>query len=170
MPPPDYLITGIGPTGRTTCCLCWTRSCCASDSHRDPLCQAFATLRTSMGLEHTRHRSPVNALLYVLSCLAATTLAQSKVNRSTSATVPLPNPCPPSQTHPHLSRNWGSLTKNCRPPLKTETVYRPMQTRSTTELLIMRGQPMGGRLSDFRGAHLSNGLALGAPFAPAAFR
>ena len=36
-----------------------------------------------MGLEHTRHRSPVNALVHILSCLAATTLAQPKVSRST---------------------------------------------------------------------------------------
>ena len=39
----------------------------------------FDKLKSSMGLEHTRYRSPVNALVYVLSCLAAYTLAQPKV-------------------------------------------------------------------------------------------
>ena len=33
-----------------------------------------------MGLAHTRHRSPSNPLLHILSCLAAYTLAQPKVN------------------------------------------------------------------------------------------
>ena len=32
-----------------------------------------------MGLEHTRHRSPSNALVHIFSCLAAYTLAQPKV-------------------------------------------------------------------------------------------
>ena len=38
------------------------------------------TLKSHMGLEHTRHRSPINALVHILSCLAAYTLAQPKVN------------------------------------------------------------------------------------------
>ena len=33
-----------------------------------------------MGLAHTRHRSPSNPLLHILSSLAAYTLAQPKVN------------------------------------------------------------------------------------------
>ena len=44
-----------------------------------------------MGLEHTRHRWPVNALVHILSCLAATTLAQPKVNIGNFA---IPNPMP----------------------------------------------------------------------------
>ncbi len=28
-------------------------------------------LKSEMGLEHTRHRSPVNAMVHVLSCLVA---------------------------------------------------------------------------------------------------
>ncbi len=33
-----------------------------------------------MGLEHNRHRSPVNAFVHTLSCLAACSLAQTRVN------------------------------------------------------------------------------------------
>ena len=40
----------------------------------------FNKLKSHMGLEHTRHRSPINALVHILSCLAAYTLAQPKVN------------------------------------------------------------------------------------------
>ncbi len=40
----------------------------------------FDQLKSSMGLAHTRHRSPSNPLLHILSCLAAYTLAQPKVN------------------------------------------------------------------------------------------
>ncbi|MXY63013.1 MAG: transposase [Synechococcus sp. SB0665_bin_28] len=40
----------------------------------------FAKLKSSMGLEHTRHRSPINALVHSLPCLAATTRAQPKGN------------------------------------------------------------------------------------------
>ena len=29
------------------------------------------TLKSEMGLEHSRHRSPVNAIVHVLSCLVA---------------------------------------------------------------------------------------------------
>ena len=38
----------------------------------------FAKFKSSMGLEHTRHRSPINALVHILSCLAVYTLAQPK--------------------------------------------------------------------------------------------
>ena len=40
----------------------------------------FHKLKSHMGLEHTRHRSPSNALVHIFSCLAAYTLAQPKVN------------------------------------------------------------------------------------------
>ena len=49
----------------------------------------LAKLKSNMGLEHTRHRSPVNALVHILSCLAATTLAQPKANVDNFA---IPNP------------------------------------------------------------------------------
>ena len=39
----------------------------------------FDKLKSSMGLEHTRHRSPTNAFVHILSCLAAYILAQTKV-------------------------------------------------------------------------------------------
>ena len=39
----------------------------------------FHKLKSHMRLEHTRHRSPVNALVHIFSCLAAYTLAQPKV-------------------------------------------------------------------------------------------
>ena len=61
----------------------------------------FDKLKSSMGLEHIRHRWPVNALVHVLSCLAATTLAQPKVNIGNIAmsnpmhTIPsIPSPYP----------------------------------------------------------------------------
>ena len=31
----------------------------------------FDTLKSSMGLEHSRHRSPINAMVHILSCLTA---------------------------------------------------------------------------------------------------
>ena len=31
----------------------------------------FNKLKSGMGLEHTRHRSPINALVHIVSCLAA---------------------------------------------------------------------------------------------------
>ena len=40
----------------------------------------FDQLKSSMGLEHTRHRYPSNPLLHILSSLTAYTLAQPKVN------------------------------------------------------------------------------------------
>ena len=49
----------------------------------------FDKLKSSMGLEHTRHRWPVNALVYILFCLAATTLARPKVN---IGNIAIPNP------------------------------------------------------------------------------
>ncbi|SAY40014.1 transposase [Candidatus Synechococcus spongiarum] len=38
----------------------------------------FDKLKSHMGLEHTRHRSPINALVHIISCLAAYTLAQTQ--------------------------------------------------------------------------------------------
>ncbi len=38
----------------------------------------FDTLKSSMGLEHTRHRSPANAIVHILSCLVAYALKNSK--------------------------------------------------------------------------------------------
>ena len=51
----------------------------------------FEVLKSSMGLEYTRHRSPVNALVHILSCLAAYTLAQPKVNIANSRPIPISN-------------------------------------------------------------------------------
>ena len=39
----------------------------------------FDKLKSEMGLEHTRHRSPTNAFTHILSCLAAYMLAKNKV-------------------------------------------------------------------------------------------
>ena len=39
----------------------------------------FDKLKSGMGLEHTRHRSPTNAFVHILSCVAAYVLAQPKV-------------------------------------------------------------------------------------------
>ena len=41
-----------------------------------------------MGLEHSRHRSPPNVLVRILSCPAACSLAQTKVNIGTAAISP----------------------------------------------------------------------------------
>ena len=51
----------------------------------------FEVLKSSMGLEHSRHRSPINALVHILSCLAASTLAQPKVKMGK---VDIPDPLP----------------------------------------------------------------------------
>ena len=42
----------------------------------------FDRLKSQMGLEHTRHRSPINAFVHILSCLAAYTLGKTKVRMS----------------------------------------------------------------------------------------
>ena len=42
-------------------------------------------LKTEMGLEHSRHRSPTNAFVHVLSCLAAYTLGKRKVQMTSVA-------------------------------------------------------------------------------------
>ena len=51
----------------------------------------FDQLKSSMGLAHTRHRSPSNPLLHILSSLAAYTLAQPKVN---IGNIGIPNTMP----------------------------------------------------------------------------
>jgi len=61
-------------------------------------------LKSNMGLEHTRHRSPIHALVHILSCLAATTWHNP---RSKSAISPSPTSCQPSQATPDLFQNWG---------------------------------------------------------------
>ena len=48
-------------------------------------------LKSGMGLEFTRHRSPINALVHICSCLAAYTLAQPKVGIANSGHIPIPN-------------------------------------------------------------------------------
>lgn len=39
----------------------------------------FDKLKSDMGLEHTRHRSPTNAFIHILSCLVAYTLGKTKI-------------------------------------------------------------------------------------------
>ena len=39
----------------------------------------FDKLKTSMGLEHSRHRAPANAFVHILSCIAAYMLGKIKV-------------------------------------------------------------------------------------------
>lgn len=39
----------------------------------------FDKLKSEMGLEHTRHRSPTNAFVHILSCLAAYMLGKTKI-------------------------------------------------------------------------------------------
>ena len=56
----------------------------------------FAKPKSNTGLEPTRHQSPVNALVHILSCLAAYTLAQPKANIGNFA---IPNPIPNIPIH-----------------------------------------------------------------------
>ena len=63
----------------------------------------FNKLESGMGLEHTRHRSPINALVHIVSCLAAYTLAQPKGTITNSGHIPIPT----AQAFPDLIRNWG---------------------------------------------------------------
>ena len=51
----------------------------------------FEVLKSTMGLETTRHHFPISALIHILSCLAAYILAKSKVKIGTAA---IPNPMP----------------------------------------------------------------------------
>ena len=45
-------------------------------------------VKSHMGLEPARHRCPSNVLVHILSCLAATTLAQAKVKM---VNIPIPS-------------------------------------------------------------------------------
>ena len=40
----------------------------------------FDKFKSSMGLEHTRHGSPTNAFVHILSCLVAHTLGKTKIS------------------------------------------------------------------------------------------
>ena len=63
----------------------------------------FEVLKSSRGLEHTRHRSPVNALVYSLlsgHLHPGTTQGQHRQHPH-----PYPPPCPPSLPHPDLIHN-----------------------------------------------------------------
>lgn len=50
----------------------------------------FNTLKSHMGLEHSRHRSPINAMIHILSCLTAYAFKTSK-----PAIKPINNPMTP---------------------------------------------------------------------------
>ena len=60
----------------------------------------FDKVKSSMGVEHSRQRSPINAFVHILSSLAAYTLAQPKVKMGK---VPIPRPVPnlPSLSSPY---------------------------------------------------------------------
>ena len=45
----------------------------------------FDKLKSEMGLEHTRHRSPTNAFVHILSCLVAYTLGKTKIRMTNIA-------------------------------------------------------------------------------------
>ena len=47
----------------------------------------FDKLKSDMGLEHSRHRSPTNAFVHILSCLAAYSLGKTKI-RMTAISCP----------------------------------------------------------------------------------
>ncbi len=40
----------------------------------------FVKVQSGMGLEHSRHRFPINGFVHLLSCLAAYSLAQTRGN------------------------------------------------------------------------------------------
>jgi len=44
--------------------------------------ELFDRLNSQMGLEHTRHRSPINTFVHILSCLAACMPGKAKVRMS----------------------------------------------------------------------------------------
>ena len=51
----------------------------------------FNKLKSGMGLEHTRHRSLIDALVHTVSCLAVYTLDQPKGTIANSGHIPIPN-------------------------------------------------------------------------------
>jgi len=67
-----------------------------------------------MGLEHTRHRFPIHALVHALSCLTASTLAQPKVNIGNIG-IPKPMPSIPSASWPYPELGWRRLPMGRRP-------------------------------------------------------
>ena len=54
-------------------------------NHLMPLLTLFDKLKSEMGLGHTRHRSPVNVFVHILSCLVAYTLGKAKKKGSSVA-------------------------------------------------------------------------------------
>ena len=54
---------------------------------RSIIAAPLAKLKWEMGLEHSRHRSPINAFVPILSWLAAYILAQSKISMGTVHTL-----------------------------------------------------------------------------------
>ena len=66
---------------------------------RSSLTTLFAKLKSGMGLEHSRHRSPRHALIHLLSCLAAYSLASTKGNISTVHIPGLTSPYPQLELH-----------------------------------------------------------------------
>ena len=51
----------------------------------------FGVLKQDMGLEHSRHRSPINALVHVLSCLVAYCFKKNKPKMKLDQTESLPS-------------------------------------------------------------------------------
>ena len=45
------------------------------------------TLKSEMGLEHSRHRSPVNAMVHVLSCLVAYAFSPESLPSPSTANI-----------------------------------------------------------------------------------
>ncbi len=75
-----HLLTGIG---RTTKNLLLSLLGKLLPRKRSSIATLFAKLKSGMGLEHSRHRSPRHALVHLPSCLAAYSLAPTKGNIST---------------------------------------------------------------------------------------
>lgn len=48
----------------------------------------FGKLKSEMGLEHTRHRSPANAFAHILSCLVAYTRGKTKPTITSKIALP----------------------------------------------------------------------------------
>ena len=131
----------------------------------------FAKLKSSMGLEHTRHRWPVNALVHILSYLAATTLAQPKVNIGNIA-IPSPISTIPSVSSPYPELGF------CQPAGHQREGFRSMLLPLCSRDFALAaggsepdcpGHPPMGRLSssDCRGSGQWTGVE--SPFCPSGF-
>ena len=83
----DYLLTGIRHVMKNLLLHLLNKRLLRKRSIIETL---FAKLKRGMGLEHTRHCSAINALIHILSCLAAYSLDQTKVKVNIS-TVSIPN-------------------------------------------------------------------------------